>query len=289
MTQIMSEFKTLEFFEFPFKNHLKDPLFKLDVTSFGTEFSPSLISNGKFDNDAYCFCLMKKLYDIDKEDLLVFFQYQIAQLKQPIYWIKTLDNLIDVNKEILTNVFCEVKLEKCKAIIETLREIQFSIFSGEEHEATKFSISNLKEKLAKCESYQQQEQVIIDAETDFQQNAQRNLIDYSCFQSQIDLEKKRLDKKKVLNAPLAHSKDEKSEGLKLQINGSINQLVDAFYHISYELSLVDFEQHKLAKHICNNFLDKNGNELSFRTVETILDPNKPEKRPPEHKRYFNLV
>jgi hypothetical protein len=36
--------------------------------------------------------------------------------------------------------------------------------------------------------------------------------------------------------------------------------------------------------ICNNFVDKDGHEISAATVETILRPSKYDKRPKSHKR-----
>ena len=284
MTQYLSEFRTLEFYEFPFKNHLKDQLFKLDVTSYGTEFNPDLITNDKFDTDAYCFCLLKKLCEIDKSDLVPFFQHQVAQLKQPKFWINTLDNLIAINKDIVKNVFCEVKLEKCKSIVETLREIQFSTIENKPHEATKFSITGLQEKLSKCTDFNEREQIIIDAETDFKSNAQRNLLDYSCYQNQIDLEKQRLEKMKSLNLPTPFNDKHRNVPTKFKINGNINQLADAYFQLSQEHKLIEFNQRKLAKYIVNNYTDKYGDELSLRSIETMLDPNRPEKRPPERRR-----
>jgi len=284
MTQYLSEFRTLEFYEFPFKNYLKQQAFKLDVTSFGTEFSPDLMTNQQFDKEAYCFCLMKKICEIDKYDLLPFFQYQIAQLKQPKFWINTLDNLIQLNKEILTKVFCEVKLERCKSIVETLRDIHYCTIEGKPHEATKFSITGLQEKLSQCSDYDARQMVIIDVETDFKLSAQRNLLDYSCFQNQIDLEKQRLSQMKSLKLIAPEPTIEPEEHTKTQIKGNINQLADAYFQLSYEHSLIDFDQRKLAKFLVSNYTDKYGNELSLRSIETMLDPNRPEKRPPGHRR-----
>jgi hypothetical protein len=76
---------------------------------------------------------------------------------------------------------------------------------------------------------------------------------------------------------------------KLKFNGNLNQLVDIFYQLSRELfvdgkSFIDASNGDIVNMIVNNFIDKDNNEISPQTVETILKPSRGDKRPKTHKR-----
>jgi hypothetical protein len=280
----MSKFNTLEFFESPIKNHEEEPVAPFDITTIDTKFDADFKLFGEFNAEAYCFCLIKKLHKIAKEELIPFFRYQINQLQNPVFWLKTLDNLIKINTHIVEEIFCKNKYNHCKSILQTLKEIQYDVSKKQEQESTRFSIKHLQEKLAQCSSYEQQEQTLIELETEFNHYNQQSFVNLSCFSKHLEYERERLAKMKTLNPKLIQPSGNSIKQEKLQINCNINQLVSMFFEASYNLNYINFEQTKLAKFICNNFLDKHGKELSYRTVETILDPNRPEKRPPESKR-----
>lgn len=70
---------------------------------------------------------------------------------------------------------------------------------------------------------------------------------------------------------------------KMRINCNLNQILDVYYQLYYELfvegkSFVDRSKSDLIDIICNSFDDKDGNEISPATVETILRPSKNEKK-----------
>ena len=76
---------------------------------------------------------------------------------------------------------------------------------------------------------------------------------------------------------------------KLRFYGNVNQLVDIFYQMSRELFVdgkpfLDGNLNDIAKVIVSNFVDKDGNELSLKTVRTILTPSREDKRPNVNKR-----
>ena len=82
---------------------------------------------------------------------------------------------------------------------------------------------------------------------------------------------------------------QKADFKKLQFNGNVNQLVDIFYQLSRELfvdgkSFLDGELNDIAKVIVASFVDKEGNDLSLKTVRTILTPSREDKRPNGDKR-----
>jgi hypothetical protein len=69
----------------------------------------------------------------------------------------------------------------------------------------------------------------------------------------------------------------------------VNQFVDIFYQLHRELfcegkPFIDGSVNDMVAIIVNSFLDKDGNEISPQTVETILKPSRADKRPKPHKR-----
>jgi hypothetical protein len=42
---------------------------------------------------------------------------------------------------------------------------------------------------------------------------------------------------------------------------------------------------QIAMIICNNFLDKNGKDITIKSVMTILEVNRPEKRPKDDRKF----
>jgi hypothetical protein len=77
---------------------------------------------------------------------------------------------------------------------------------------------------------------------------------------------------------------------KIRINGKINILVDIFYRLLYEFKpegkpYIDATPSEVAHFICNNFVDRNGKNLSISTIKTMLTPNKADKRPSCDKRF----
>ncbi|ELY2018255.1 hypothetical protein SL053_002173 [Flavobacterium psychrophilum] len=78
-----------------------------------------------------------------------------------------------------------------------------------------------------------------------------------------------------------------SQFAKLKFNG--NQLVDIFYQLNRELfvdgkSYIDGSSNDIISLIVNSFVDKDGNEISPQTIETILKPLRTDKRPKPYKR-----
>lgn len=76
---------------------------------------------------------------------------------------------------------------------------------------------------------------------------------------------------------------------KLQWRGNTNQLITFFYDtskvVSYEGNpLLIASKKQITDLLINNFIDKDGNEISKATIDTIFTPSKEDKRPPEHKR-----
>ncbi len=77
---------------------------------------------------------------------------------------------------------------------------------------------------------------------------------------------------------------------KLIWRGNINKLVTIFYDLTNtELHegkpILTASPREITNFLLNNFLDKDGNNLSRDTISTILRPGRADKRSPEHKKY----
>ena len=76
---------------------------------------------------------------------------------------------------------------------------------------------------------------------------------------------------------------------KIIFDSSLNQPLYVFFQLNRELFIegkpfLDAGTNDFVALICNNFVDKDGHEISAATVETILRPSKYDKRPKSHKR-----
>jgi hypothetical protein len=102
-----------------------------------------------------------------------------------------------------------------------------------------------------------------------------------------------LDAEELLNkvkAKKAIQKKTTAVDPKGQIYCNTNAFLDMFFQMMNDLTvdgdpLLKISPADLASMICENFKDKEGNQISRATILTILDPNRPEKRPKPHKRY----
>jgi hypothetical protein len=75
----------------------------------------------------------------------------------------------------------------------------------------------------------------------------------------------------------------------LRWNESLNKLVDIFYQLSFEFKnsekdpLLETSSSNLARFIVTNFTDKEGRPIKASSVQTMLKPNKIDKRPQFNK------
>ena len=102
-----------------------------------------------------------------------------------------------------------------------------------------------------------------------------------------------LDSEELLSKIKAKKASQKKSAIinpKGQIYCNTNAFLDIFFQMMNELSvdgepLLKISPADLASIICENIKDKDGNQISRATILTILDPNRPDKRPKPHKRY----
>jgi hypothetical protein len=72
--------------------------------------------------------------------------------------------------------------------------------------------------------------------------------------------------------------------LKIRLNGPINILTDAYKQMMNDVKpngkpYIEHKIKDIAKFICDNYVDENGNELSMLTIQTYLSPTRSDKNP----------
>ena len=165
-----------------------------------------------------------------------------------------------------------------------------------ESEERYFSFKEVKEELDRIIIFEEKIVYLTNQKFDYQQSVidfvNKNLppFDEQCtneIERLIEVRKleEQLTKKKTnyLNKSTATLEN------KIKINSNLNQLVDVFFQLNRELFIegkpfLDAGTNDFVALICNNFVDKDGHEISAATVETILRPSKYDKRPKSHKR-----
>jgi hypothetical protein len=78
--------------------------------------------------------------------------------------------------------------------------------------------------------------------------------------------------------------------IKKKINGKLNYFIDIFYRLMREMPVngkpfLESTDRQIAEEISANYVDRNGKEISVKYVLTILEKNRPEKRPKRDKRF----
>lgn len=93
-----------------------------DVTSEGNRsFSSDFITNGLFDHEQYCKCLLETAFSLPESQLSSFLDYQCAQLVIPYHWLFHFKTLLDCNKELVLT-YQEKLRGKLNLLIQLLEE-----------------------------------------------------------------------------------------------------------------------------------------------------------------------
>jgi hypothetical protein len=114
------------------------------------------------------------------------------------------------------------------------------------------------------------------------------------FDEQCQVEINGILEEEELLQKVQAKRSSKKQNLSIEPKGKIycntNAFLDIFFQLTTELKvgenpLLSISTSDLTEIICQNFSDKEGNPISRFTVLTILDPNRPDKRPKTHRRY----
>lgn len=288
---------TAPFQEHPVVNYLLAQPNEFDVIAFEgmlTDFD----CNGSFNLEQYCRCLLNKLFQLNKSKIKPFLQYQCNLIHNPFVWLNKLEKLVDLNREIFTTKEQKIKIDKTLMVIELLRQ---EIESGKTVQVSRFNFNYVKQQLKSYQVIEDKLLYLMEAKTEYLQNRpaftnpgevpfdEKCELEIALLKNQRRLSKKRTDDfvSQGNKSPLGSFKKSPESPkpiVKSKIYTNLNQFVDIFFRLMYEKKVNDkpvleTQPQVIAEMISNNFIDKEGNEISAETVKTILKPSRIEKRP----------
>lgn len=253
---------------------------------------------------AYCQNLMDKIFKLQYSEIPKFISHHCNISKNPIEWLNHLEELILANENLFKTNGNEIRFIKIQTCIEVKKYELNSEKSGQglprpnrkeinaESQERYFSFREVKEQLDRMKNFEEKMVFLTHQKYDYQQS----VIDFinpnlPKFDKQCDKEIKRLKEVRALEQSL-HKVGVKLSSTsvnKIKINSNINQFVDVFFQFNRELHIegkpfLDGNTRDFAMLISNNFIDKDGQEISYATVETILRPSRYDKRPKSHRR-----
>jgi hypothetical protein len=264
-----------------------------------------IIIDEKIKLQNYCNALIEKIFTLRQSDFPAFINYQSDQVKNTIVWLNKLEKLIANNEEIFASKHNMCRFTKLMNLIELKRkEVQsspvkdlkiktpkrlinaisddryFSYFEVKNHIET---LTDFTEKLI----YLTQEAFAYKQADKFSINTTLQAYDEQC-NHQIEhlqtLRKMRSEYDKEQQEKLNNAKLVKAPTLKIRLNGPINILTDAYKQMMNDVKpngkpYIQYKIKEIAKFICDNYLDENGNELSILTIQTYLSPTRTDKNP----------
>lgn len=290
------------FKEHPVINYLIEEPGTFDISTRGTLEPADFTLEGIFCLPAYCTQIIRKIDSLPAEEILSFIQYQCRQMKNPDEWLFQLGKLLECNSRffiansrisMLANICSLIEQERSR-----LKQLQtpFQYHFAHPWNAYHITFQQIKGELDKIEPFEEKMALLIKCKIEYLQNEPPFISKYvKPLNELIDLE---IEKLKQIRELLPQKKDKGKDlpsekripaSQKIRFNAQINILADIFYQIKNELSIndkpyINASIQEITDLITNNFLDKDGNEISPSTVRTILSPNRPEKRPKQDKR-----
>ncbi|MEN2435802.1 hypothetical protein AAH994_10345 [Weeksellaceae bacterium A-14] len=255
---------------------------------------------------SYCQSLIRKVFQLKHSQISDFINHHCDIAKNTMHWLNRFEELILVN----TNLFCKnknenrfIKLQTCievkryelntqKSIISPTRPCKKDINAISEERY--FSFKEVKEKLNDIKIFEEKLVYLTHQKYDYQESVidfiNKNLPPFDELCSK-EIERLNEVKKLVEQLPKSSAKypNKPLSGNKIKINSNLNQLVDVFFQLNREKfvggkPVLDGNTGDFVSMICNNFVDKDGHELSQATVQTIFRPSKYDKRPKSHNR-----
>ncbi len=277
---------------------------RFDITAKDLGISSSFIKKGQFSIDAYCLALLYKVCTLCQSELSDFIDYQCSKLNLPLNWLNSLEQLIEENCERFESSKVKFRIHKLIVCIHDKRNelnpkksriksnlIDFDLLDNCDEQKVKFDFRLVKFDLERLATFEEKKAYLIELKAEYQQRESYLLPNNGKpLDALIDIEMDKLDRLESIkkNSPVKNPRV-KSGNNKIKINGNLNVLVDVFYQMLYELksdstTYLSCTPTELAEHIVNNFIDKDGNEISISTVRTILSPGKSDKRPSVDKK-----
>lgn len=265
-----------------------------------------IITDKKFTLQDYCDALLKKIFELPQSDYPTFLSYQVAILKEPIFWLNKLEELISHNEDLFTGkkalcrynkLFHSIETKRKELQLHSTKEIKSAIakrYINAESEDRYFSFYEVKKQVDSLDDDNEKILLLTKEKHDYRQaniefiNQKLPLFDVQCSK-----EIKQIYELQSIKSTIEKFKPTTSEAIhktnKLQFNCNVNQFVDIFYQMSREIviegkPMVEGNINDIAEMIVNTFIDKEGKELSPLSVKTILQPSREDKRPNTNKR-----
>lgn len=256
--------------------------------------------------ETYCQALFTKAFSQNNSNIPEFLNHHCGKVKEPLVWLNKFEKLITENEHLFNEARRDTKLTKFQTCIELKRNDLKSPKSplspqrplkkqiNAESEERYFSF---KETKSKAEQMSDDRDKVYYLTTEIFEYKTADIEMKNSKLPEFDAEcEKLIGKIQTLAKMKAEMEKEKNsennKGLKfnkIKLNCNVNQLVDLFYQLQYELftegkPFIDGSKNDIVAVICNSFLDKDGRDISPQTVSTILKPSKEEKRPNTGKR-----
>ncbi|MFV0211694.1 hypothetical protein OBK22_07825 [Empedobacter falsenii] len=261
-----------------------------------------IIEEEPLTNDGYCQALIDKIFEISHSEIADFIKHQLLYAKDKLHWINKFEKLVSVNEFLFEKGRNKTRLMKIYTSTEIIRlglykpieikdeERPAPRYINADSEERYFSFYKTQKNLEQMEDYCDQIFFLTNEKYEYEQ-ANIHFINPKLpeYSEQCNKKIEHLQQIRRLKEELQVVKEEKCNYNKLQFNGNVNQLVDIFYQMSRELFVdgkpfLDGNLNDISKVIVSNFVDKDGNELSLKTVRTILTPSREDKRPNVNKR-----
>lgn len=266
-----------------------------------------IILEGEISSNAYCLAIFRKVLTIGLSEIVDFLDHHCEILKSPISWLNSLEKLLRLNQiwfnddgqkfrqikwgsEIISKRH-ELKVTAMQYVREQKLKSSLNGYSGDRVYCFEDVMDNIK-------LMETAEEKILYLKTQIKNYRQHPPEWVATFKQKFDkqckLEINNLVDEEGLLQKVKEKKSAKKQSSTINPKGKINFNTNAFLDMIYQLTnelkvgtspLLSITVSDLADILCQHILDKEGNPISRPTVMTILDPNRPDKRPKSHKRY----
>lgn len=257
------------------------------------------------DLQSYCDALIQKVFELPHTDYPAFISYQTNLVKNPIFWLNHFEELISNNEDFFTGKRSLCRYNKLFNLIESKRrELQSSSIKESKLNTPKrlinadsedryFSFHEVKQHIEKLECFNGKiifltEEIFDYEEADIiSKNGNLGEFNLQCEKLKVRLQTTRkllLDIEKEKQETILKANSEIKPTFKIRLNGPINILTDAYKQMMNNVKpngtpYIQCKIKEIAKFICDNYVDENGNELSMLTIQTYLSPTRTDKNP----------
>jgi hypothetical protein len=253
----------------------------------------------------YCKILLNKVFELPQSKFQAFINYQTDIIQDELKWLNKFEKLISINEELFITTTCLSRYNKMYHCIDKKRDELQSLRVSASKKATPkrlinaeaedrhFSFHEVKEQVEKIDNFNEKLIYLTEEIFEYKQadiisvNNKLQAYDEQCNQIIEKLQtirkmKSEFEKEKELTENNPGSGTAKH--LKLQINGPINIITNAFKQMMVNVKpngtpYIQYKIKDVAQFICDNFVDENGQPLSNATIQTYLSPNRTDKDP----------